>query len=56
MTVDHIDAIYQFNEQAGLLEQGYEDIFSIGGPTVTKILNGYYIELAREKEALYETK
>ena len=32
MTVDHIDAIYQFNEQAGL------------------------IELAREKEALYETK
>ncbi len=39
MTVDHIDAIYQFNEQA-----------------VTKILNGYYIELAREKETLYETK
>ncbi len=25
MTVDHIDAIYQFNEQAGLLEQGYND-------------------------------
>ena len=25
MTVDHIDAIYQFNEQAGLLEQGYDD-------------------------------
>ena len=39
VTVDHIDAIYQFNEQA-----------------VTKILNGHYIELAREKEALYETK
>ena len=33
-----------------------EDIFSMGGPTVTKILNGYYIELAREKEALYENK
>ena len=25
MTVDHIDAIYQFNKQAGLLEQGYND-------------------------------
>lgn len=33
-----------------------KDIFSIGGQTVTKILNGYYIELAREKETLYETK
>ena len=33
-----------------------EDIFSMGGQTVTKILNGYYIELAREKETLYETK
>ena len=25
MTVDHIDAIYQFNKQAGLLEKGYDD-------------------------------
>ena len=36
--------------------ESIKDIFSIGGQTVTKILNGYYIELAREKETLYETK
>ena len=36
--------------------ESIKDIFSIGGQTITKILNGYYIELAREKETLYETK
>ena len=30
-------------------------IFSMSSPTVTKILNGYYIDLAKEKESLNET-
>ena len=30
-------------------------IFSMSSPTVTKILNGYYINLAKEKESLNET-
>ena len=43
MTVDHIDAIYQFNEQAGLLEQGYND-FSEHAYQIEEALEGYEIE------------
>ena len=43
MTVDHIDAIYQFNEQAGLLEQGYND-FSESAYQIEEALEGYEIE------------
>ena len=39
MTVDHIDAIYQFNEQAGLLEQGYND-FSESAYQIEEALEG----------------
>ena len=42
MTVDHIDAIYQFNEQAGLLEQGYND-FSESAYQIEEALEGYEI-------------
>ena len=42
MTVDHIDAIYQFNEQAGLLEQGYND-FSESTYQIEEALEGYEI-------------
>ena len=42
MTVDHIDAIYQFNEQAGLLEQGYND-FSEHAYQIEEALEGYEI-------------
>ena len=42
MTVDHIDAIYQFNEQAGLLEQGYND-FSESSYQIEEALEGYEI-------------
>ena len=42
MTVDHIDAIYQFNEQAGLLEQGYND-FSEPAYQIEEALEGYEI-------------
>ena len=44
MTVDHIDAIYQFNEQAGLLEQGYND-FSEPAYQIEEALEGF--EIAR---------
>ena len=40
MTVDHIDAIYQFNEQAGLLEQGYND-FSESAYQIEEALEGF---------------
>ena len=43
MTVDHIDAIYQFNEQTGLLEQGYND-FSESAYQIEEALEGYEIE------------
>ena len=43
VTVDHIDAIYQFNEQAGLLEQGYND-FSESTYQIEEALEGYEIE------------
>ena len=42
VTVDHIDAIYQFNEQAGLLEQGYND-FSESAYQIEEALEGYEI-------------
>ena len=42
MTVDHIDAIYQVNEQAGLLEQGYND-FSEPAYQIEEALEGYEI-------------
>ena len=42
MTVDHIDAIYQFNEQAGLLDQGYND-FSESAYQIEEALEGYEI-------------
>ena len=42
MTVDHIDAIYQFNAQAGLLEQGYND-FSESAYQIEEALEGYEI-------------
>ena len=42
MTVDHIDAIYQFNKQAGLLEQGYND-FSESAYQIEEALEGYEI-------------
>ena len=42
MTVDHIDAIYQFNEQAGLLEQGYND-FSEPAYQIEEALEGFEI-------------
>ena len=42
MTVDYIDAIYQFNEQAGLLEQGYND-FSESAYQIEEALEGYEI-------------
>ena len=42
MTVDHIYAIYQFNEQAGLLEQGYND-FSESAYQIEEALEGYEI-------------
>ena len=42
MTVDHIDAIYQFNEQAGLLEQGYND-FSESAYQIEEALENYEI-------------
>ena len=42
MTVDHIDAIYQFNEQAGLLAQGYND-FSESTYQIEEALEGYEI-------------
>ena len=42
VTVDHIDAIYQFNEQAGLLEQGYND-FSESTYQIEEALEGYEI-------------
>ena len=42
MTVDHIDAIYQFNEQTGLLEQGYND-FSESAYQIEEALEGYEI-------------
>ena len=42
MTVDHIDAIYQFNEQAGLLEQGYND-FSEHAYQIEEALENYEI-------------
>ena len=42
MTVDHIDAIYQFNEQAGLLEQGYNDL-SEHAYQIEEALEGYEI-------------
>ena len=42
MTVDHIDAIYQFNKQAGLLEQGYND-FSETAYQIEEALEGYEI-------------
>ena len=42
MTVDHIDAIYQFNEQAGLLEQGYND-FSESAYQIEEALEAYEI-------------
>ena len=42
MTLDHIDAIYQFNEQAGLLEQGYND-FSESAYQIEEALEGYEI-------------
>ena len=42
MTVDHIDAIYQFNSQAGLLEQGYND-FSESAYQIEEALEGYEI-------------
>ena len=42
MTVDHIDAIYQFNEQAGLLEQGYND-FLESAYQIEEALEGYEI-------------
>ena len=42
VTVDHIDAIYQFNEQAGLLEQGYND-FSEHAYQIEEALEGYEI-------------
>ena len=42
VTVDHIDAIYQFNEQAGLLEQGYNDL-SESAYQIEEALEGYEI-------------
>ena len=42
VTVYHIDAIYQFNEQAGLLEQGYND-FSESAYQIEEALEGYEI-------------
>ena len=42
VTVDYIDAIYQFNEQAGLLEQGYND-FSESAYQIEEALEGYEI-------------
>lgn len=42
MIVDHIDAIYQFNKQAGLLEQGYND-FSESAYQIEEALEGYEI-------------
>ena len=42
VTVDHIDAIYQFNEQAGLLEQGYND-FSESAYQIEEALENYEI-------------
>ncbi len=42
VTVDHIDAIYQFNEQAGLLEQGYND-FLESAYQIEEALEGYEI-------------
>ena len=42
MTVDHIDAIYQFNKQAGLLEQGYND-FSEPAYQIEEALEGFEI-------------
>ena len=42
MTVDHIDAIYQFNKQAGLLEQGYSD-FSEPAYQIEEALEGFEI-------------
>ena len=39
---DHIDAIYQFNAQAGLLEQGYND-FSESAYQIEEALEGYEI-------------
>ena len=42
MIRDHIDAIYQFNAQAGLLEQGYND-FSESAYQIEEALEGYEI-------------
>ena len=42
MITDHIDAIYQFNAQAGLLEQGYDD-FSESAYQIEEALEGYEI-------------
>ena len=42
MITDHIDAIYQFNKQAGLLEQGYND-FSESAYQIEEALEGYEI-------------
>ena len=40
MITDHIDAIYQFNAQAGLLEQGYND-FSESAYQIEEALEGF---------------
>ena len=40
MIADHIDAIYQFNAQAGLLEQGYND-FSESAYQIEEALEGF---------------
>ena len=56
MTVDHIDAIYQFNEQAGLLEQGYND-FSESAYQIEEALEGFgdlpYLQVRLHSEGTY---
>lgn len=53
-----IKEIAKWQKYAGNAARPYEDFlessFQISSPTVTKILNGYYINLAKEKESLNE--
>ena len=42
-----IELIHRFNVDAGLLDKGYDDMSS---STVTKILDGYYVNIAKDKE------